>query len=186
MYKRQDLFPSVRFGINGLEHIGGRPMSPYDLERSSLSRSYADVVDMLVLSGTTVTPTLAAFGGYASLAARRSVWSEEPAYRRLFTREERAAWQASRPQRDLDGLQSTVARLVRSGARVTAGSDAPSVPYGLGLHAELSLLNRAGVPADQALRLVTAGAALALGLERDLGTIAVSYTHLTLPTTPYV
>jgi imidazolonepropionase-like amidohydrolase len=54
---------------------------------------------------------------------------------------------------------------------VAAGSDAPSVPYGLGLHAELSVLSAAGLPSDQALRLVTAEAALALGLERELGTV---------------
>jgi imidazolonepropionase-like amidohydrolase len=45
------------------------------------------------------------------------------------------------------------------------------VPYGLGLHAELSVLSAAGLPSDQALRLVTAEAALALGLERELGTV---------------
>jgi len=168
----EELFPAVRFGINGLEHLGGRALTPYDLERSSLSRSYADVVDALTLSGTAVTPALAAFGGYAVLASRRSIWAEDPAYRRLFSSEERAAWRAGAPDAEmLSGLEATIGNLVRAGARVAAGSDAPSVPYGLGLHAELALLNSAGVPADQALRLVTAEAALALGLERDIGTI---------------
>ena len=64
-----------------------------------------------------------------------------------------------------------VARLVRAGGRVAAGSDSPSVPYGLGLHAELALLSAAGIPNDQVLRLATAQAAFALGLDRDLGTL---------------
>lgn len=54
---------------------------------------------------------------------------------------------------------------------MAAGSDAPNVPYGLGLHAELALLRNAGIPNDQILRLVTSEAALALGVEHELGTI---------------
>ena len=167
----QDLFPGVRLGINGLEHIGGRPASPYDLERSSVNRSYADVVNLLTQSGTAVTPTLAAFTGFGALAAGRPAWSRELAYRTLYTSAERARWRESTAGAELGGIQDTVATLIRSGGRVTAGSDAPSVPYGLGLHAELSLLAQSGVPNDRALRLVTAGAALALGLERELGTV---------------
>ncbi|MDH3419558.1 MAG: amidohydrolase family protein [Gammaproteobacteria bacterium] len=167
----EDLFPGVRLGINGLEHIGGRPASPFDLERSSVNRSYADVVSLLTQSGTAVTPTLAAFGGFGALTARRPAWATDPAYRSLYTPAERARWRRPVTAAELGGIQDTVATLIRSGGRVTAGSDAPSVPYGLGLHAELTLLTQAGVPNDRALRLVTAEAALALGLERELGTV---------------
>lgn len=167
----EDLFPGVRLGINGLEHIGGRPASPYDLERSSVNRSYADVVSLLTQSGTAVTPALAAFRGFGALAARRPAWAAELAYRSMYTPAERARWHASDAGADLRGIQDTVATIIRSGGRVTAGSDAPSVPYGLGLHAELTLLAQSGVPNDRALRLVTAEAALALGLERELGTV---------------
>jgi imidazolonepropionase-like amidohydrolase len=69
------------------------------------------------------------------------------------------------------GLQRTVARLARAGGRIGVGSDAPAVPYGLGLHLELALLVEAGIANDQVLRMATAGGALALGLERELGTI---------------
>ena len=51
------------------------------------------------------------------------------------------------------------------------GSDAPAVPYGLGVHFELGLLAAAGLPNDQALRIATAEGALALGLERQIGTL---------------
>lgn len=167
----EDLFPGVRLGINGLEHIGGRPANPYDLERSSVNRSYADVVYLLTHSGTAVTPTLAAFGGFGALTARSRPWSTDPAYHSLYTPAERERWGRPGTGAELGGIQDTVATLIRSGGRVTAGSDAPSVPYGLGLHAELTLLTQAGVPNDRALRLVTAEAALALGLERELGTV---------------
>jgi imidazolonepropionase-like amidohydrolase len=68
-------------------------------------------------------------------------------------------------------LERTIARLVRAGGRVGVGSDAPAVPYGLGIHLELALLAHAGIPNDQVLRMATAGGAIALGLERDLGTL---------------
>ena len=68
-------------------------------------------------------------------------------------------------------LQRTIARLIRAGGRVGVGSDAPAVPYGLGVHLELALLAQAGIANDQVLRMATAGGALALGLERDIGTL---------------
>ena len=62
-------------------------------------------------------------------------------------------------------------RLIRSGGLVAAGSGSPSVPYGLGVHLEMALLADAGIAADQVLRIATAGNALALGLDRQLGTL---------------
>ena len=64
-----------------------------------------------------------------------------------------------------------MARLVRAGGRVAVGSDAPAVPYGLGLHLELALLARAGIANDQVLRMATAEGGLALGLEQQIGTL---------------
>ena len=68
-------------------------------------------------------------------------------------------------------MQQTLARLVRAGGRVAVGSDAPAVPYGLGVHLELALLGAAGIANDQVLRLATAEGALALGLEQQIGTL---------------
>ena len=168
------LFPAARFGINGLEHIGSRTGRPYGLERSLLDKTYQDVLSILTQTRTVVTPTLAAFGGFGGLAAEQRLWSAEAAYTELYYAYERTGWlQASVDRRRIMSLQQTVAGLVRAGGRVTTGSDAPAVPYGLGLHAELAMLREAGLANDQVLRLATANAALALGLERDLGTLEV-------------
>jgi len=168
----QTLFPTVRFGIDALEHLGTQSDRPYSLERSALGLSYQDVFSVLIETRTVVTPTLAAFGGFQALAARDRTWSRDPAYLRLFSAAERSRWYAgASADNRLITLQRTIGRLVQAGGRVAAGSDAPAVPYGLGLHAELALLNEAGIPNDQVLRLVTAEAALALGIERDLGTV---------------
>jgi Tol biopolymer transport system component len=168
----QELFPAARFGISGLEHIGARTTGEYDLERSGLNVSYQDVLSILTETGAVVTPSLAAFGGFSRLVAARAVWSRDAAYSAFFAPYERARWNAVAADAErVAPLQRTIARLLRSGGRVAAGSDAPTVPYGLGLHAELALLSEAGIPNDQILRLVTAEAALALGLERYVGTV---------------
>ena len=77
----------------------------------------------------------------------------------------------TRSARRFPALERTIARLVRAGGRVGVGSDAPAVPYGLGVHLEFALLARAGIANDQVLRMATAGGALALGLEREIGTL---------------
>jgi Tol biopolymer transport system component len=167
------LLPWARLGINGLEHIGSRSERPYGLERSLLNRSYQDVLSILTQTRTVVTPALAAFNGLGGLpGATPRLWSGDAAYTALYHSYERAGWQnASADPATVPALQRTVAELVRAGGRIATGSDAPSVPYGLGLHAELALLSEAGLANDQVLRLATADAALALGLERDLGTL---------------
>jgi imidazolonepropionase-like amidohydrolase len=92
---------------------------------------------------------------------------------RLTSPEERARWSdgAGAQAPPIAALEDTIGRLVRGGGRVAVGSDAPAVPYGYGLHAELARLGDAGIPNDQVLRLASASGAIALGLDRQLGTI---------------
>jgi imidazolonepropionase-like amidohydrolase len=109
--------------------------------------------------------------GWADQLAR-GTHLRDPAYSSLFTPAERAAWGSSGPaSAALPRLQQIVAHLVRAGGRVAIGSDAPAVPYGLGVHYDLGLIASAGLPNDQALRIATAEGALALGLERQIGTL---------------
>ena len=62
----------------------------------------------------------------------------------------------------LPALQNTVARLIRAGGRVAVGSDAPTIPYGLGLHLELALLGGAGLFAEVDEHLYEASFALGI------------------------
>ncbi len=168
----QSLFPSARFGINGIEHLGELRDSSYSLELSATSKAYQDVFSTLTDSQTFVTPALVAFGGFQRLVSNGRPWARDPAYLLIFSPDERAKWQGSiDPNISLDNLQTVVASLVKAGGHIGTGSNAPEVPYGLGLHAELALLAEAGFSNDQILRFATAESATALGLDRDLGTI---------------
>ena len=72
----------------------------------------------------------------------------------------------------LNGYRRTVAAIVAGGGRIIAGTDSPIIPYGLALHSELLHFVEAGMRPFQALQTATVGAAEALGVDEDLGSIA--------------
>jgi hypothetical protein len=145
----------------------------YELELSPELASYQDTLGTLIASFTVLPSSLGAVAGLRGWAeSTQGPGSRDPAYATLFTPAERATWAAVGPAGEsLPRLEETIARLVRAGGRVAVGSDAPAVPYGLGVHYELELLAAAGLSNDEALRLATAAGALALGLEGQVGTI---------------
>jgi len=162
------------FDSISVRRAGGTGPAPYELEMSPDFVSYQDAFATLTASSTVLPSALGAVGGLQGWPDQlaHGLRGRDPAYTSLFTPAERAAWGSLGPAAGaLPRLQQTVARLVRAGGRVAIGSDAPAVPYGLGVHFELGLLAAAGLPNDQALRIATAEGALALGLERQIGTL---------------
>ncbi len=156
-----------------LQHWRGRPDDLHAIEISPLSFTYQDVLSTTIASGTVLTPNLGALGGLNALGSSWRSAVSDPAFAALYPASERDLWLSTDAavNGSLHGLQNKVAEVVRGGGRISAGTGAPAVPYGLGLHAELALLVRAGIPNDQVLRIATAQAALALGLEDQIGTL---------------
>lgn len=66
-----------------------------------------------------------------------------------------------------------VDRYYREGVLLTTGSDLPNewVVPGVSLHQEMELLSQAGIPNEAVLAMATRNAALALGLEKEIGTV---------------
>jgi Tol biopolymer transport system component len=148
------------------------PATPYELELSPGFTAYQDGFSRLLAANAVFTPGLGALAGLRNWPEPGQGWRRDEAYAALFTPAERAGWdRAGVAGAALPALQQTVARLIRAGGRVAIGSDAPTVPYGLGVHLELALLAGAGLSNDQVLRLATAEGALALGLEQQVGTL---------------
>lgn len=54
-----ELFPSVAYGVDQMEHFGATSRRGYSLKSSRLNHSYQDVIDLIVRSGVWVTPTIA-------------------------------------------------------------------------------------------------------------------------------
>ena len=146
--------------------------APFELELSPGFSAYQDGFSRLLAAGGVFAPSLGVVAGMNGWPDTSRAWERDGAYSALFTAVEQAAWaREGSTAAALPALQQTVARLIRAGGRVAVGSDAPAVPYGLGLHLELELLAAAGLSNDQVLRMATAEGALALGVERDVGTL---------------
>src|SRR5262249_3394429 len=90
-------------------------------------------------------------------------------YRSRFGAEDEP--EIARQNAALDGARRTVAAVVAAGGKIIAGTDSPIIPYGLGLHSELLHFVEAGMRPFQALQTATSGAADALGVSDDLGSI---------------
>lgn len=143
----------------------------YELEVSPQHVSYQDSVGRVLASSTVTGSALGAAYGLGAAAGGGLFAARDSGYRVLFAASEQDLWSDAGWLPPSSGLGQTLARLIRAGGRVAIGTDAPAVPYGLGLHNELALLAAADIPHDQVLRLATIEGALALGLEREIGTL---------------
>jgi imidazolonepropionase-like amidohydrolase len=141
------------------------------LRISAGGATYQDTLAMLLASQTTLSTGFAALSAWPAQANGDRAWTASLAA--LFSPGELGVWTRGDPidPRVIAPLTATVARILRGSGRVTITSDAPAVPYGYGVHAELALLAAAGIPNDQVLRIASAGGAIALGLGAELGTL---------------
>ena len=139
-------------------------------------------------NGTIVIPTLTVLEGYADVFAGRSPAARypldcvDPATRRKLEtvlpdslrKRGNAFWHS--PQ--ADSLMSTslenVRRLYRAGIPIAMGTDAgnPGTAHGPSGYREMELMQQAGMPARAVLASATIVAARAMGLEREVGSIA--------------
>jgi Tol biopolymer transport system component len=143
----------------------------YELPVSPLYATYQGELSALIASSTFMPSTLAALGGQSSWPRLPTVGGAPLNPAGLLPAEPAARRSTALSSAALAGLEATVARLIRGGGHVALGSEAPVVPYGVGVHLELAMLAAAGIPNDQVLRIATAESALALGLERQVGTL---------------
>ena len=175
-----ELYPAVRHGVDGIEHIKGTSRRGFSPKVTDLGRSYEDVRALLVESKVFFTPTLLIYGGWNLALAREPGLLLADHRIRAFP-----AWAAEAltgtppstadPERRLALMRpmwETVSAVAEAGGRVIAGTDTPIVPYGLGLILEIEQLAEAGLGNAGALRAATLTAAEALGLEGELGVIA--------------
>ena len=174
-----ELYPAVAFGADHVEHIRGTSRRGYSTKTTSLYRSYQDVVELLAQSGMSITPTMGIQGGFFNLIQDdpsilddpRIALVNGPDYAKSLKALPRGGPFASTPgMMASQGL--TVKRVLDGGGRVIAGTDAPIIPFGLSLHTEIANYVAGGLTPVQALRTATSGFADAMGLSKDLGSVA--------------
>ena len=179
-----ELYPAVRYGVNGLEHVKGTSRRGFSPKMTDLGRSYQDVRSLIAESGVFFTPTMLIYGGWDLALAREPDLVSSDRRIRAFP-----AWlaaplgeprefagdrdeQIARNLALMHPMWETVASIADAGGRIIAGTDTPIVPYGLGFIVEIEQLSEAGLGPAGALRSATLTAAEALGLTGELGIIA--------------
>ncbi|MDW3196541.1 MAG: amidohydrolase family protein [Cytophagales bacterium] len=177
-----ELYPAVGFNIDGVEHVKGTSRRGYSAKLSETRQAYDDVTNLLAESGMWFTPTTAIYLGYQYVVARDPSVMEDARLQELTELRYLASISASAEQiqsdqETYDELYENVIRMVadvhRKGGLVVAGTDAPIIPQGFGLHVELENYQDAGLRPIDVLRTATINNAKALNAQDDLGTIEV-------------
>ncbi len=177
-----ELYPAVGFNIDGVEHVKGTSRRGFSAKLSETRKSYDDVTELLAQSGMWFTPTTAIYLGYQYVVARDPSVMEDLRLKELTELRYLASISASTDQiksdqETYDQLYENVIRMVsnvhRKGGLVVAGTDAPIIPQGFGLHVELENYQDAGLSPIDVLRTATINNAKALNAQDDLGTIEV-------------
>lgn len=170
-------YPAAAFGGDGMEHLGATSRLGYSRSISRLGVAYQDVREVFVQSGITCTPTI--FAASALLGEDRS-WMDDIRIKTFYPSweyarlEERAKLMAG-PDRlgtlaELERNVAQVKELLRDGARIITGTDAPIDFLAISLHLNLRAMVRYGVTPYEALLTATRYPGEFLG--EPLGTIA--------------
>jgi Tol biopolymer transport system component len=178
-----ELYPANAYGGDHVEHIGGTSRRGYSPKVSRISRSYDDIVQLLVASGMSITPTVALQGGFALVSRRTPEMLDDPRLVMAYGVEYVEGLKANARSTNVTAFTQTpemvaslgdlVKRVVRGGGRVMAGTDSPIIPFGLGLHVELqNYVEAGGLTPREALMSATSNFAKIVGVDRDLGSIA--------------
>ncbi len=171
-----ELYPAVAHGVDHVEHIGGTSRRGYQPKVSRLGYAYQDVVELLTASGMGMTAT-AVLPGFAVVVGEQPDWFDTPQFAHFYGPPVRRLYDMMLPRMRMSagGFTRANARLLKTltqdGALLVTGTDAPFVPYGAGLHAELRLFARAGISPADVLRQATVDSARAAGVSRELGTL---------------
>lgn len=175
-----EIFPAMRYGVDAVEHIGGTSRRGYSPKISQMNFTYQDVTELLVKSQMNITPTASLQGGFYAIAAKNPDYYENRQFKVFYSEEFRKGLKdgAAQIEKMIPGyltnfgtIQKTVKNLLASGARVTAGTDSPFVPYAMSLHSELQCWVDGGISPFETLRSATLWSAEAVGVSKDLGTI---------------
>jgi imidazolonepropionase-like amidohydrolase len=181
---------AIDMGIDRIEHfLGGDAMPDTASAYASLPRITADmpefraIVQKYVDRGIYFDATISAYGYFGNRDRFYDYWFDEQSLFTDYVREKIAVRLAERPRRPsqrfqqiFEAKQTTIDDFFRAGGTITLGtdhfSDGSYLP-GFGAHREMHVLQAAGIPAADVIRIATINGARALGIDDAHGSIAV-------------
>lgn len=176
-----EIYPATHYGVDAVEHIGGTSRRGYSPKITVTNNSYQDVMAIVTKSGMNITPTASLQGGFYTMASKNpDAYYNNPQFKAFFSEDfiDNIKKSAGTVTKMFPGyltnfgrIQSSVKKLLASGAHVTAGTDSPFIPYGISLHSELQCWVDGGISPFEALRSATLWSAEAVGVQKDLGSV---------------
>ncbi len=171
-----ELLPAAVLGVDNIEHFTGTSRRGYATKISELGRAYQDVVEVLSVSGMGMVPTMVVPGVVLTFSEQDDIYST-PQFDAFYGPSMKKTYQdfmgffGPGAEGYVDAYGELLSKLIERDALVGTGTDSPFTPYGTGLHAELRLYQREGIPPAKILRAATYQSARISGVEADLGSI---------------
>ncbi len=180
---------AIDLGIDRIEHfLGGDAMPADQPAYATLAGITADmpefeaVVKKFIESETVFDATITAYG-YGSDDPVYDHWYDESKLLTPFVLQTIAERNEARPRRPMtrfirifEGKRSTIDDFFQAGGTITLGTDhvcdGRYLP-GFSAHREMHVLNAAGIPAADVLKIATINGARALGIAEDFGSITL-------------
>lgn len=175
------LYPGVAHGIDGEEHLGGPTRWGFS-EISSRGGLYQDVYETLTKTQFQITTTnFSAAAGLADepeLADDRRLAALYPPWELADIKAKRLCAQGKGPCGFLPpndawskATVQTMTRLLRGGASIMVGTDAPLDSYAISHMLNMRSMAKHGMTPFETLRIATSIPAKAQGVDKDLGTV---------------
>ncbi len=187
---RNSVNPStaIDLGIDRIEHfLGGDAMGNDQPAYSTLGQITADmpefkaIVQKFIETETVFDATISAYGYFGTREKFYDYWYDErqlftPHVQALVTEREKSYRPMMRFHKIFETKQTTIDDYFAAGGKISLGTDHFSngtYLAGFGAHREMEILNSAGIPAADVLRIATINGAEALNIDQQHGSIAV-------------
>lgn len=187
---RNSVNPStaIDVGIDRIEHfLGGDAMTDDRPAYSTLGRITADMPEFKAIAQkfidnkTVFDATISAYGYFGTREKFYDYWYDErsiftPYVQKMVEEREKTYRPMMRFHNIFEVKQTTIDDFFRAGGTISLGTDHFSngtYLAGFGAHREMEIMNAAGIPAADVIRIATINGARALKIEKDHGSIEV-------------
>jgi len=187
---RNSVNPStaIDIGIDRIEHfLGGDAMTADKSAYSTLGRITADmpefkaIVKKFIDTETVFDATISAYGYFGTREKFYDYWFDErsiftPHVQKLVNEREKSYQPMMRFHKIFETKQTTIDDFFRAGGTITLGTDHFSngtYLAGFGVHREMEIMNSAGIPNADVLKIATINGAKALNVDDQHGSIAI-------------
>lgn len=176
---------AIEMGIDRIEHfLGGDALPNSQSAYASLqdlsvdSPEFKSIVDLYVKKGTWFDATISAYGYYGARGEEFDYWIDEREFFTPYVREHVSSRAERRVMQQFEKIyqvkQKSIVEFWKAGGKITLGTDHFSngnFIAGFGVHREMDVMVRSGIPENDVLKIATINGARAIGIDDHHGSI---------------